>query len=205
MVTHDQTSAPARFHRDASVTRCMALIQSRRPRRAVLLSAMLACAAACAAPPTAVADHGPVAQGAKARDTLTSALVLAGQGRVLKQRPPASLPASASPAVLAEACPPEAEGAVCGHVDVPFDRSDPSAGAIAVHFELYPHSAPGPAESAILVNFGGPGVSTTSLRLSRRSGSVPRSRTTTCCSWTTAGAAARTRSTAPTSSTERAR
>jgi pimeloyl-ACP methyl ester carboxylesterase len=77
---------------------------------------------------------------------------------------PAVLPVGAGPAVVTDTCPPDAEGAVCGHVDVPFDRDDPSGGTIAVHFELYPHSAPGPAKSAILVNFGGPGVSTTSLR-----------------------------------------
>ena len=53
---------------------------------------------------------------------------------------------------------------MCGHVDVPFDRRDPGAGKISIAFELYPHSGPGPAESAIMVNFGGPGVSTTALR-----------------------------------------
>jgi pimeloyl-ACP methyl ester carboxylesterase len=61
-------------------------------------------------------------------------------------------------------CPEEVEGAVCGHVDVPFDRGDPSAGTIPIAFEKYEHTGPGPAKSAIMVNFGGPGVSTTTLR-----------------------------------------
>jgi pimeloyl-ACP methyl ester carboxylesterase len=79
------------------------------------------------------------------------------------QRAPA-LPATASPTAVADPCPPEAEGAVCGHVDVPRDRRDPAAGTIAIAFELYPHTEPGPAESAIIINWGGPGQSTTALR-----------------------------------------
>jgi pimeloyl-ACP methyl ester carboxylesterase len=73
-------------------------------------------------------------------------------------------PAAASPSVAPEPCPPEADGAVCGHVDVPFDRSDPSAGTIPIAFEQYPHTGAGPAESAVFFNFGGPGVATTALR-----------------------------------------
>ncbi len=76
----------------------------------------------------------------------------------------ATFPGSASRAAVDEPCPPEAEGAVCGHVDVPLDRTHPAAGSIPIAFELYPHTAPGPAESVIIVNFGGPGGSTTSLR-----------------------------------------
>ena len=72
--------------------------------------------------------------------------------------------AAASPSAVPEPCPPEAEGAVCGHVDVPLDRSDPSAGTIPIAFEQYPHTDPGPAVSAIIPNFGGAGVSTTALR-----------------------------------------
>jgi pimeloyl-ACP methyl ester carboxylesterase len=140
------------------------VIGSRRLRRAVLFSAALAGAAAFAGPAAAGTDHRPLLSSSSGHSAFASARARAGAARAVEQRRPASLPASASPAVVAEACPPEAEGAVCGHVDVPFDRSDPSAGTITVHFELYPHSAPGPAESAILVNFGGPGGSTTSLR-----------------------------------------
>ncbi|HYZ29488.1 MAG TPA: hypothetical protein VE570_10560 [Thermoleophilaceae bacterium] len=38
---------------------------------------------------------------------------------------PAALPPTASASVLPEDCAPEAEGAVCGRVDVPLDRSEP--------------------------------------------------------------------------------
>jgi pimeloyl-ACP methyl ester carboxylesterase len=72
--------------------------------------------------------------------------------------------AAAPPRVVADACPPEAEGARCGHVDVPFERADRSSGTIPIAFEQYPHTDPGPAESAIFLNFGGPGVSVTALR-----------------------------------------
>ncbi|MDA0160760.1 alpha/beta hydrolase [Solirubrobacter ginsenosidimutans] len=73
-------------------------------------------------------------------------------------------PAAAAPTAVFDTCPPEAEGARCGHVDVPFDRADPSAGTIAIAFEQYLHTDPGAAESAIIINFGGPGVSTIALR-----------------------------------------
>jgi len=44
---------------------------------------------------------------------------------------------------------------------VPLDRTHPEGGNIQVYFEIYPHTNSGPAQSAILVNFGGPGVGTT--------------------------------------------
>ena len=73
----------------------------------------------------------------------------------------ARLPASANEAAVTQACPRGAfPGAVCGHVDVPLDRGAPQAGTIAIAFELYLHSDPGPATSAILVNWGGPGGGT---------------------------------------------
>jgi len=63
-------------------------------------------------------------------------------------------------------CPPEAQslGAFCGNIGVPLDWKHPNAGSIAVNFEVYAHSAPGPAVSAIFVNFGGPGPGTTPER-----------------------------------------
>jgi pimeloyl-ACP methyl ester carboxylesterase len=63
-------------------------------------------------------------------------------------------------------CPPEAEdrGASCGHVWVPLDRLRPHRNEIGIYFEVYGHSNPGPAESAILINFGGPGSGTTTNR-----------------------------------------
>ena len=137
------------------------LIRARGLGRAAVAGVLLASAAACAAPATAVADRVAVPQGMPGFEMPTPR----EQARVPERRARrASLPASASSAVVPESCPPEAEGAVCGHVVVPFDRADPGAGTIPIAFELYPHSGPGPAESATMFNFGGPGVSTTALR-----------------------------------------
>jgi pimeloyl-ACP methyl ester carboxylesterase len=81
------------------------------------------------------------------------------------QRPAArELPALASPDIIPATCSPDAAGAVCGYVPVPLDRSQPGGEKINIYFELYPHYNPGPAESAILVNFGGPGGSTSDSR-----------------------------------------
>ena len=79
---------------------------------------------------------------------------------------PARLPASATPNAIQVACSPDAEalGAACGYVPVPLDRNHPKQGTINIYFELYPHSGSGPAESAILFNHGGPGLTTTGVR-----------------------------------------
>src|SRR5450755_1630935 len=69
-----------------------------------------------------------------------------------------TLPASVIPAVCPEA------GAVCGYLPVPLDRNHPKDGTIAIYFEVYPHTNPGSAQSAILMNFGGPAASTTNYR-----------------------------------------
>jgi len=53
---------------------------------------------------------------------------------------------------------------LCGYVNVPLDREHPKQGSIALYFELYLHSSSGPAESAILVNHGGPGIATSGFR-----------------------------------------
>jgi pimeloyl-ACP methyl ester carboxylesterase len=76
----------------------------------------------------------------------------------------ARLPTSATAAAVQVTCQPEAIGAVCGYVKVPLDREDLGHGRIRIYFELYLHSNPGPAESAILANIGGPGVATTQNR-----------------------------------------
>jgi pimeloyl-ACP methyl ester carboxylesterase len=47
---------------------------------------------------------------------------------------------------------------------VPLDRKHPKQGTINIYFELYPHSGSGPAESAILMNLGGPGLTTSGYR-----------------------------------------
>jgi pimeloyl-ACP methyl ester carboxylesterase len=76
-------------------------------------------------------------------------------------------PASVSPDVVWVQCPPDAQaqGALCGNLDVPLDRKHPNQAKITLYFELYTHSNPGPAESAILFNVGGPGATTTGYRL----------------------------------------
>jgi pimeloyl-ACP methyl ester carboxylesterase len=61
-------------------------------------------------------------------------------------------------------CPPEALNAVCGFVRVPLNREHRNGAKIGIYFELYQHSSAGPAQSAILANFGGPGVNTNSSR-----------------------------------------
>jgi pimeloyl-ACP methyl ester carboxylesterase len=55
-------------------------------------------------------------------------------------------------------------GAMCGTLKVPLDRKDPRRERIKIYFELYLHTNPGPAESALIGNPGGPGLGTTQLR-----------------------------------------
>lgn len=71
---------------------------------------------------------------------------------------PARLPATATAAITPAPCPDQ--GAVCGTVPVPLDRAHPANGTIPIFFELFAHTAPGPAQSAILMNLGGPGGGT---------------------------------------------
>jgi len=76
------------------------------------------------------------------------------------------LPAMASPDITMVQCPAAAQalGATCGTLHVPLDRQHPAGEKIEIYFELYLHTNPGPAESAILVNGGGPGLGTTASR-----------------------------------------
>src|SRR5215475_12960176 len=53
---------------------------------------------------------------------------------------PAHLPASANPNVMPANCPPEADSAVCGYVNVPLDRKHPDREQIPIYFELYMHT-----------------------------------------------------------------
>src|SRR4051794_4117862 len=54
------------------------------------------------------------------------------------------------------------EGATCGHVDVPLDRSQPSGAKIAITFAVFRHTeASKPATGTIFVTEGGPGNSVT--------------------------------------------
>jgi pimeloyl-ACP methyl ester carboxylesterase len=51
-------------------------------------------------------------------------------------------------------------------VTVPLDRDHPGNGTIPVFFELFTHTSPGPAQSAILANFGGGGSGTVAANTS---------------------------------------
>lgn len=65
-------------------------------------------------------------------------------------------------------CPPDATAAgasECGYLPVPLHRDHPDGETINIYFEIYAHSNPGSAESAIVANAGGPALTTTGLRL----------------------------------------
>jgi len=76
---------------------------------------------------------------------------------------PATLPPAVSPGIVWVQCSSDAAalGATCATLPVPLDRQHPNGPAIGIYFELYLHTNPGPAESAILFNTGGPGVTAT--------------------------------------------
>jgi hypothetical protein len=80
------------------------------------------------------------------------------------------LPIATGKDVTVSQCPQEAQdlGASCGYVLVPLDRLRRHGEEIGIYFEVYGHSNPGPAESAILVNFGGPGSGTTKSKVHGR-------------------------------------
>lgn len=71
----------------------------------------------------------------------------------------APIPASVIPAVC-----PEPTASLCGYLPVPLDRKHPLGPKIQIYFEVYPHTNAGPAQSAIVPNFGGPGPGTTYTR-----------------------------------------
>ncbi|TAM52309.1 MAG: alpha/beta fold hydrolase, partial [Acidobacteria bacterium] len=83
---------------------------------------------------------------------------------------PGQLPESANKAAIEPAACPDGALAyglpvVCGYVPVPLDWSHPGKlGQIKIYFELYRHTGDGPAESAILNNYGGPGGATAANR-----------------------------------------
>lgn len=83
---------------------------------------------------------------------------------------PACLPDRAKPEAIETAeCPDDARAfgfpVTCGYVRVPLDWKHPGKlGKIRIYFELYAPERSGPAVSAILQNYGGPGSSTTANR-----------------------------------------
>jgi len=80
------------------------------------------------------------------------------------RRPTAAIVTDAGLATIGASCPPDAAGATCGYVAVPLNRLDDDGARISIYFEIYPHSNPGPAMSAIVPNMGGPGATTTGMR-----------------------------------------
>jgi len=89
---------------------------------------------------------------------------LSGQALTPRTQPPRL--ATMVPPDLRVQCQGNAQllGAACGNLPVPLDRQHPAGAKIGIYFELYSHTNPGPAESAILVNPGGPGLGTTPFR-----------------------------------------
>ncbi|HEX3847703.1 MAG TPA: alpha/beta fold hydrolase [Steroidobacteraceae bacterium] len=54
--------------------------------------------------------------------------------------------------------------AYCGDLDRPLDPTGAAPGKISIHFEVYPHSAPGPAAGNLVATEGGPGYPATLSR-----------------------------------------
>ena len=110
--------------------------------------------------------------------TLALPLQLAGQRRaepnphqqspVLPQAQDARLSATANGSIISAPCPPDAialnPAVSCGYLPVPLERKHPNEEKINIYFEVYPHTNPGPAESVIVPNVGGPGSPTANSR-----------------------------------------
>ena len=77
--------------------------------------------------------------------------------------PRAAVAAAPNRSVSPAPCP-EPTASLCGYVTVPLDHNYPDGTKIQIYFEQYPHTNPGPAVSAIMFNFGGPGAGTTQFR-----------------------------------------
>ncbi len=54
--------------------------------------------------------------------------------------------------------------AYCGRLDRPFDPTGAIPGRISIHFEYYPHTAPGKSEGTLVATEGGPGYPATLSR-----------------------------------------
>jgi pimeloyl-ACP methyl ester carboxylesterase len=90
------------------------------------------------------------------------------QIQALLRAQPSGLSATASRNIVSVPCPPDAialtPAVFCGYLPQPLERKHPNEEKINIYFEVYPHTNPGPAVSAIVPNFGGPGSATTSSR-----------------------------------------
>lgn len=84
---------------------------------------------------------------------------------LIAQAPLLSTPALAtlSASVTSVTCS-ETTASFCGYIPVPLDREHPNGAQLQIYFEVYPHTAVGEAESAIMVNLGLPGPGTTQGR-----------------------------------------
>ena len=51
--------------------------------------------------------------------------------------------------------------AYCGRLDRPLDPTGAIPGRISIHFEYYPHTAPGKSEGTLVATEGGPGYPAT--------------------------------------------
>lgn len=121
-----------------------------------------------------------VAQDDKGHDRGQSARLSQSQisqrisGRLISRKPVDSQAqvnhflANASPEIIWVQCPAAAQalGATCGKLPVPLDYNRPDGAKLRIYFEIYLHTSAGPAESAILANIGGPGLTTTGLQSS---------------------------------------
>jgi len=151
-------------------------------RRVVLLVALVALVSAGLA---GTADRPARAGGRSSRADLTAQRPqgpLPGLPRRVAPQPvpgplarglraePARLPETSKPDAIETAeCRPDAVAVglpvTCGYVRVPLDWKHPGKlGKIKIYFELYTPPRSGPATSAILQNYGGPGSSTTANR-----------------------------------------
>jgi pimeloyl-ACP methyl ester carboxylesterase len=54
--------------------------------------------------------------------------------------------------------------AYCGHIDRPLDPTGAIPGSISIHFEYYPHTAPGDSAGTLVATEGGPGYAATESR-----------------------------------------
>ena len=121
-------------------------------------------------PDAGVGQHNPHALPGRVRQLPPKANQRPWPWMRARHPQPGHLPASAhKSAVEIVTCPDDAlaQGipVVCGYVPVPLDWTHPGKmGQIKIYFELYTHTGSGPAESAMLMNWGGPGSSTTANR-----------------------------------------
>jgi pimeloyl-ACP methyl ester carboxylesterase len=126
-----------------------------------LVSVCTLCCVAAEAQVISLSDHPHTVRAPARLPLIPRSPARAGLSGSMVAKPLASgapLPAN----VTLVSCP---EGnSVCGLVRVPLDRRQPKGTQISIYFERYFHSNAGPAESAIMVNQGGPGFGTTGNR-----------------------------------------